>query len=121
MSDDEKIVAIELNEALKTGKAQALADKRVVLEVVFRALAGVIDAWNDLSYEPDERGRSNDLLCIILAEDGSGQVGTVYRVPHEMNPQEGHFKSVDDWVNFFDQWIDTTEWREATAPILPAS
>lgn len=84
-----------------------------MLTWVFNALVGVIDNFNDLQAEPGERGRGNDLLCIILSDDGSGQVGTHYEVLGEINPQEGPFKTVDDWVNYFDQWIDPDEWRDA--------
>lgn len=89
-------------------------DKRTAFEWVFNALAGVMESWNDLQRD-DDRGRGNDLLCLVLAEDGSGQIGTIYDpdAQVDMNPQEGGFHQVSDWVKFFDGWIDEAEWRDA--------
>jgi len=68
-------------------------DKRQVLEWVFNALAGVIESWNGLSVEEGERGRSHKMLCLILADDGSGQIGTVYKIHDEVNSSEGVFSN----------------------------
>ena len=44
---------------------------------------------------------------------GSGQIGTVSHVPHDVNPQGGTFKDVPDWVAYLDQWISDDEWQDA--------
>jgi len=107
----------EENEILTKILAQLEAagewDKRHVFKWMFNALSGVMENWNGLAVEEGERGRNNEMLCLVIAEDGSGQVGTVHKVPDEVNPQEGAFSSIDDWASFFDKWIDETEWTDA--------
>lgn len=47
-------------------------------EQMVDSLVDLIDGWNDAGYEPDEKGRSNHALCLLLWDDGSGRIGTSY-------------------------------------------
>ena len=44
-------------------------------------LADLIQNWNDVEEEPDERARGNNLMCLILSETGSGLIGTIDHAP----------------------------------------
>lgn len=44
------------------------------LEAVHDALAELIDSINDAGADED-RGRSNDALCLTIFDDGSGRLG----------------------------------------------
>lgn len=48
---------------------------------LFEEICGMLSTWNDAEEEPDERARGNNLFCLVLAEDGSGVVGTVDYAP----------------------------------------
>lgn len=44
---------------------------------LFEKLVDWIDGSNDAS-EDEDRGRSNDALCLVMWDDGSGKLGTVF-------------------------------------------
>jgi hypothetical protein len=62
------------------------------LEAVHDALVQIVDSWNDAAADED-RGRSNDALCLTLYDDGSGRLGR--RSP-------GNNYEVEDWHDFSD-------------------
>lgn len=79
------------------------------VEAVLDKLVGLIGDWNQLAYEPDERGPSNDAIAIILYDDGSGVVatywGTIDKDPN-LNLAEGHFKNTAEMTDYLEQWLD---------------
>ena len=44
------------------------------LEAVHDALVEIIDSWNQAAADED-RGPSNDAICLTLYDDGSGTIG----------------------------------------------
>ncbi len=66
--------------------------KRTQLEAVHEVLTELIDGLNDAAADED-RGRSNDALCLTVFDDGSGRCG-----------RRSHFASneVEDWHDFDD-------------------
>jgi hypothetical protein len=50
--------------------------KRVVGEITSALcnLANIVQDWNDAQEEPDERGRGNGAIAVVVFEDGSGYV-----------------------------------------------
>lgn len=65
---------------------------RAQLEAVHDALTQLVDAWNDAAADED-RGRSNDAICLTLFDDGSGRIGR--RRAWERD-------RVEDWHDFDD-------------------
>jgi hypothetical protein len=62
---------------------------REALEAVVDALVGVVDSWNGAAADED-RGRSNDAICLTLYDDGSGTIGRRHPGGSE----------VEDWHQF---------------------
>lgn len=52
-------------------KKKALAD---VIGSAICDLANIAEDWNDSVEEPDERGRGNSAIGVIIFEDGSGYI-----------------------------------------------
>lgn len=63
---------------------------REQLEAVIEGLVVIVDSWNDAAADED-RGRSNDAICLTLWDDGSGRIGR--RSWFESN-------QVEDWHEF---------------------
>ena len=78
--------------------------KQQLLEVV-DSLTQLINDWNDADYEPDERGRGNNALCIVIWDDGSGKIGTVYKNPQELNVQHT-FDTSENLVAYLSPWLE---------------
>ncbi len=73
---------------------------RSQLESVFDALVEIIDSWNSAA-EDEDRGRSNNLICLTLGDDGSGMVGR--RWPGEDRVEDFHqFDDIGDLVRVLD-------------------
>lgn len=72
---------------------------REKLEAVVDALVEVVGSWNDAAQDED-LGRSNDLLILTLADDGSGSVGR--RRPDYLGPDGQVVRDVEDWHEFAD-------------------
>ena len=87
------------------------------LHKVLDALVKLINDWNDLTYEPDERGRENAALVLELWDDGSGQLsksnGEAYDYHDGMkqpdtlllNPQ-CKFKDLDELEIYLSEWLE---------------
>lgn len=80
------------------------------LITVIEALTELIDEWNDLSMDED-RGRSNDALCLLIWDDGSGKLGTqfgdVFNQQIEFNTPEELYQALKPWLNFEEETGDT--------------
>jgi len=66
-------------------------------------LTVLIDEWNE-SPDPEDRGNSNDALCLLLWDDGSGRVGTVYQAPEKLNEQL-QFDNIEGLADYLMDWI----------------
>lgn len=66
------------------------------LESVIDALVEIVDGWNDAAVDED-RGRSNDTLCLTLYDDGSGFLG---RRDSYDGPDGERVNDIDDWCEF---------------------
>jgi hypothetical protein len=66
---------------------------------VMNALTEIVDSWNDAAQD-DDRGRSNDLLILTVADDGSGHLGK--RHPTYKGPYGSDVIDVEDWHAFKD-------------------
>ena len=64
---------------------------RTQLEAVWEALVEIVDSWNDAAADED-RGRSNDRICLTLCDDGSGSLGR----------RSWGIEAVEDWHDFAD-------------------
>ncbi len=45
-------------------------------------LANIAENWNDAQEEPDERGRGNGAIGIVVFEDGSGYIADFQQSPN---------------------------------------
>ena len=75
------------------------------------ALTELIDAWNDLGHE-HESGHLNNALCLLLWDDGSGRLGTVFGRPETFNEQT-EFDSPAGLVDYLADWLKYDETKIA--------
>jgi hypothetical protein len=106
--------------------------RKAQLQEVLENLAELIDGWNE---EKDEdRGRSNNALGIILYEDGSGRIGTVWPDPEQSEQSkqrgcfrdftintQGEFNNVEEFGDFLCQWMEVEPMKTHTAQLNPTS
>ncbi len=64
------------------------------LEAVVDAFVEIIDSWNDGDVDED-RGRSNNAICLTLWDDGSGKIGRRFSEGHEVED----FHEFDDIID----------------------
>jgi len=70
---------------------------RSQLEAVHDALVEIIDGWNS-SAADDDRGPSNDTICLTLGDDGAGFIGR--RSAGQDTVEDWHtFKDLDELVS----------------------
>ncbi len=74
----------------RSGSWRTAPHERAQLEAVHDALVEVVDAWNDAAADED-RGWSNNAICLTLYDDGSGSIGR----------RRGK-DTVEDWHDFDD-------------------
>ena len=65
------------------------------LESVIDALVEIVDGWNDAAVD-DDRGRSNDKICLTIYDDGSGFLGR----RNDYDGPNGKTTTIDDWHQF---------------------
>jgi len=73
------------------------------LITVMEALTELIDEWNDDAMDED-RGRDNNALCLLIWDDGSGQLGTqfgdAFNRQMEWANSEEFYEALEPWLNF---------------------
>lgn len=104
-----------------------------LLKIIIKAVGLLADMAmdaNDACEEPDERGRCNDAIGLIIHEDGSGRVATfgpplIDNEPFSNGYVVSDFKSPDELINIFAGQISPRsdnipfmEWRK-TAEATP--
>ena len=68
------------------------------------SLAALIEDWNDLAVS-ENRGRDNSALCLVIYEDGSGDIGAVREFDRmEMNRQ-GSFNNLEEFAEYLVEWL----------------
>jgi hypothetical protein len=72
------------------------------VEQAFDHLAEVAESWNDCADDGD-RGRGNDAVCLLLFEDGSGLLGSVFDSVENFNTQFS-FEDTEQLVNYIATW-----------------
>ena len=87
------------------------------LHKVLEALVTLINDWNELTYEPNERGRDNAALVLELWDDGSGRLSKSHGEAYDyhdgmkqpdtllLNPQ-CKFKSLDELEIYLSEWLE---------------
>lgn len=67
-------------------------------------LANIAQDWNDVQEEPDERGRGNGAIGLVIFEDGSGFVAEFQQSPNNDPLGNGHVvkefhspEEAEDW------------------------
>ena len=73
------------------------------VESVIEALTELINNWNDDSMDED-RGRSNDALCLLIWDDGSGKLGTqfgdMFNSQIEFDNSEELAEALTSWLGY---------------------
>ncbi len=82
---------------------------RKQLTTVVEALTELIDNWNDDAMD-DDRGRDNNALCLLIWDDGSGQLGTQWG---DVFNKQMEFDSPEELADALAPWLDFAEEGEA--------
>ena len=72
---------------------------------VVEALTELIDEWNDNAMD-DDRGRDNNALCLLIWDDGSGMLGTVFG---DIFNKQMEFDNSEELCTALDPWFDFEE------------
>ena len=75
---------------------------------VVEALAELIDNWNDDAMDED-RGRDNNTLCLLIWDDGSGQLGTQWG---DVFNKQMEFSNAEELADQLAPWLDFIEESE---------
>ena len=91
------------------------------------ALSQLAYEWNDLEYEPDERGRGNDALVLVITEEGQGFIGRAgfpRQIPRsnlfefvlldgqpEVINSQCEFENAEQLTAYFKNWYPPKKWE----------
>jgi len=83
---------------------------RKQVTTVIEALAELIGDWNDDAMD-DDRGRDNNALCLLVWDDGSGQLGTKWGdvSKHLIFNKQMEFDNADELADALAPWLDFVE------------
>lgn len=68
---------------------------------VFNALTELIYQWNEP--EDNDRGRSNDPLCLMLWDDGGGKLGVQFA---DAFNEQISFDDIEQLVDYLMEWFE---------------
>jgi len=83
---------------------------KVQVKQAMELLADVAENWNDCA-EDGDRGRGNDALGLLVFEDGSGMLGSVFDSVENWNNQFT-FETLDELAQYIIQWCNLGSIKE---------